>query len=122
MQIISISPLSMRLTHTLHSVSYRMCLLPLPHMQEVPRPLDFNGELVTVGISNMVTALCGAGFTGSYIFSQTIFTLRAGVLNRLNGWVVVVLELAVFAVPFSVVRVISYLPRNISFGFDGLGS
>jgi hypothetical protein len=34
---------------------------------------------------------------------QTVFTLRAGVLNRLNGWVIVVLELAVFALPFSVV-------------------
>ena len=37
------------------------------------------------GISNMVTGAVGAGFTGSFIFSQTLFTGRAGVLSRLNG-------------------------------------
>eukprot|EP00955_Chlamydomonas_euryale_P019389 206628-Chlamydomonas_euryale.AAC.1 len=62
----------------------------------------------------MVSALLGAGYTGSYIFSQTVFTLRAGVFNRLNGVVVVVAELAVFATPFSVVQ---FLP---SFYFGAL--
>ena len=52
----------------------------------------------------MATALLGAGYTGSYIFSQTVFTLRAGVLNRLNGLVVALVELFVFMLPFSVVR------------------
>jgi SulP family sulfate permease len=33
----------------------------------------------------MVTGAVGAGFTGSFIFSQTLFTGRAGVLSRLNG-------------------------------------
>ena len=52
----------------------------------------------------MAVALVGAGYTGSYIFSQTVFTMRAGVHNRLNGLVVAVVELAVFVMPFSVVR------------------
>jgi len=49
--------------------------------------------------------LIGAGYTGSYIFSQTVFTMRAGVRNRLCGMVVAIMELIVFALPFSVVEV-----------------
>ena len=45
---------------------------------ELGKPLNFNHELQTVGISNISSGLTG-GFTGSYIFSQTIFTMRAGV-------------------------------------------
>ena len=35
----------------------------------------------------MASALVGAGLTGSYIFSQTIFSLRAGVQTRASGWI-----------------------------------
>ena len=45
---------------------------------ELGRTLHYNEELKTVGISNLVSGLTG-GFTGSYIFSQTIFTMRAHV-------------------------------------------
>jgi len=56
--------------------------------------------------------LIGAGYTGSYIFSQTVFTMRAGVHNRLCGFVVAIMELIVFALPFSVVEVSWYsLPQ-----------
>lgn len=51
---------------------------------------------------------------GSYIFSQTIFTLRAGVQSRLCTAVVVVLEAAAFVSPVSI---IAYVPR---FFFGGL--
>ncbi|KAG1670994.1 hypothetical protein FOA52_014384 [Chlamydomonas sp. UWO 241] len=85
-------------------VCFGSCMDVAAIQQDVPRPLDFDRELVTVGVSNMVTALLGAGYTGSYIFSQTVFTLRAGVFNRLNGVVVAAMEFAVFAVPFSVVQ------------------
>lgn len=44
---------------------------------DVGKPLDVDSELTTVGWSNVVSGLCG-GFTGSYIFSQTIFTCRSG--------------------------------------------
>ena len=40
------------------------------------------------GVSNMVTACVGAGLTGSYIFSQTVFSLRGGVTSRLQGFVI----------------------------------
>ena len=52
----------------------------------------------------MATALAGAGFTGSYIFSQTIFTMRAGVHSRINGFVIALLMLAIFVAPFSVIE------------------
>ena len=54
------------------------------------------------GISNMVAGLAGAGFTGSYIFSQTIFSLRAGITSRLNGLTIAAIELIIFLLPFSV--------------------
>ena len=80
--------------------------------QDVPNPLDYDRELMTVGGANILTSLVGAGFTGSYIFSQTIFTLRAGVNNRLNGVVIVIAELFVFAIPFSLIQ---FIP-NFYFG------
>ncbi|BDA44720.1 Uncharacterized protein C24H6.11c [Coccomyxa sp. Obi] len=72
-----------------------------------PEPLDYNHELKTVGLSNMVTALSGAGMTGSYIFSQTIFSMRAGVKTRIHGIIIAVSELVLFLVPISVVQ---YIP------------
>ena len=36
----------------------------------------------------MATSLVGAGLTGSYIFSQTVFSLRGGVTTRLEGFVI----------------------------------
>ena len=46
---------------------------------ELKRPLDYNHELKTVGLSNILSGITG-GYTGSYIFSQTIFSLRMGIL------------------------------------------
>jgi SulP family sulfate permease len=66
------------------------------------------GDLVhAAGWSNVATAVAGAGFTGSYIFSQTIFTMRAGVNSRINGFIVSFLMLVIFVAPFSVIE---YLP------------
>lgn len=56
------------------------------------------------GWSNVATAVAGAGFTGSYIFSQTIFTMRSGVHSRINGFVIALLMLAIFVAPFSVIE------------------
>lgn len=75
--------------------------------QDLPRKIDFNRELTTVAVSNMVTGVAGCGFTGSYIFSQSIITLRAGVHSTINGWVISASEAIVFALPFSIVQ---YLP------------
>ena len=46
-----------------------------------------NSELAVVGWSNVASGLLG-GFTGSYIFSQTVFTCRSGAHSRVVGAVV----------------------------------
>ena len=76
--------------------------------QDVPFKIDFNRELTTVAVSNMIAGASGAGYTGSYIFSQTVFTMRAGVNSRINGWIIAGAEFFVFALPFSLVQ---YLPN-----------
>lgn len=75
---------------------------------DVPYKIDFDRELTTVALSNMATGLVGVGYTGSYIFSQTVFTMRAGVTSTLNGWVIAGVELLVFALPYSIVQ---FLPN-----------
>ncbi|PNG93962.1 hypothetical protein TSOC_015287, partial [Tetrabaena socialis] len=57
-------------------VCFGSCMDVAAIQSDMPTPIDFNRELMTVGISNMVTGALGAGYTGSYIFSQTIFTMR----------------------------------------------
>ncbi|KAG7393468.1 hypothetical protein PHYBOEH_006072 [Phytophthora boehmeriae] len=69
--------------------------------------LKINHELETVGWSNVVSGLLG-GYTGSYIFSQTIFTCRSKTNSRIVGVCVILSELAIVAVPVSVM---SYVPR-----------
>ncbi|CAM9967508.1 unnamed protein product, partial [Ectocarpus sp. 12 AP-2014] len=64
---------------------------------DMGEPLDTNKELNTVGWSNILSGLTG-GFTGSYIFSQTLFTRRTGCQSRLIGWFVAVSELAMCVV------------------------
>lgn len=61
----------------------------------------------TVGIANLSSGLLG-GYTGSYIFSQTIFTMRRGVQSRLCGYTVAILELIVIMLPVSIT---SYVPK-----------
>eukprot|EP00904_Undaria_pinnatifida_P013030 jgi/Undpi1/8858/HiC_scaffold_25.g11320.m1 len=61
---------------------------------DMGEPLDTNKELSTVGWSNILSGFTG-GFTGSYIFSQTLFTRRTGCHTRLVGWVVTISELAI---------------------------
>lgn len=67
----------------------------------------WRGNVPSAGTSNIIAGAVGAGMTGSYIFSQTIFSMRAGVVNRLHGAIVAVMELALFFLPISV---ISYMP------------
>ncbi|KAG2444838.1 hypothetical protein HXX76_001579 [Chlamydomonas incerta] len=95
-------------------VCFGSCMDVAAIQSDMPTPLDFNRELMTVGVSNMVTGALGAGYTGSYIFSQTVFTMRQGVFNRINGLVVALVEITVFALPFSTIQ---YLP---SFYFGAL--
>jgi hypothetical protein len=74
---------------------------------EIGLPLDYNRELNTVGLANVFSGLLG-GYTGSYIFSQTIFTMRRGVYSRINGYMIVLCEALMILVPISI---LSYLPK-----------
>jgi SulP family sulfate permease len=74
---------------------------------ELGRPLDYNHELKTVGFSNFISGITG-GFTGSYIFSQTIFTMRAKVDSRFIGVIVVICSVITFLLPFSI---LAFLPK-----------
>eukprot|EP00535_Pseudo-nitzschia_heimii_P013035 CAMPEP_0197194584 /NCGR_PEP_ID=MMETSP1423-20130617/29517_1 /TAXON_ID=476441 /ORGANISM="Pseudo-nitzschia heimii, Strain UNC1101" /LENGTH=616 /DNA_ID=CAMNT_0042648031 /DNA_START=127 /DNA_END=1977 /DNA_ORIENTATION=+ len=74
---------------------------------EMKKPLNYNQELRVVGISNMISGLTG-GYTGSYIFSQTIFSLRIGVRSRIPGFAVAFFSFVVIVMPFPV---LSYVPN-----------
>eukprot|EP00577_Skeletonema_sp_RCC1716_P008097 CAMPEP_0113438742 /NCGR_PEP_ID=MMETSP0013_2-20120614/38106_1 /TAXON_ID=2843 ORGANISM="Skeletonema costatum, Strain 1716" /NCGR_SAMPLE_ID=MMETSP0013_2 /ASSEMBLY_ACC=CAM_ASM_000158 /LENGTH=754 /DNA_ID=CAMNT_0000329473 /DNA_START=38 /DNA_END=2299 /DNA_ORIENTATION=+ /assembly_acc=CAM_ASM_000158 len=78
---------------------------------EMKRPLDYNHELTTVGFSNIVSGLTG-GYTGSYIFSQTIFSLRMGIRSRAMGYVIAAVSLVTVVLPFNV---LAFIP-NFFFG------
>ena len=75
---------------------------------DTPDDLDFDGELETVGLSNVAAGLLGAGLTGSYIFSQTLFSMRAGLRSRAHGWTITAIEAAAFFAPISI---LPYLPN-----------
>jgi len=69
--------------------------------------LDLDEELKTVGLSNVISGLLG-GYTGSYIFSMTIFTRRTGSQTRWIGIILAVVELFLFCAPFNLM---SFVPR-----------
>lgn len=71
------------------------------------KELDIDRELTTVGVSNMISGAFG-GYTGSYIFSQTIFTRRTGVGTKYVGLILSFVEFVLFLAPFSLM---SYVPR-----------
>jgi sulfate permease, SulP family len=78
---------------------------------ELKQPLNYNHELQMIGMSNLISG-CTGGYTGSYIFSQSIFSLRAGIRSRWAGFVLAFCELLIFITP---VPILSYVP-NFLFG------
>ncbi|KAF4323304.1 hypothetical protein BBO99_00003346 [Phytophthora kernoviae] len=88
-------------------VAFSSCLDIAAIELDMGAKLDFNHELKTVGWSNVVSGLLG-GYTGSYIFSQTIFTYRSKTNSRIVGMCVIVSEFAIVVAPISVM---SYVPR-----------
>ncbi|ETP31881.1 hypothetical protein F442_19301 [Phytophthora nicotianae P10297] len=88
-------------------VAFGSCLDIAAIELDMDRKLDFNQELNTVGWSNVVSGLLG-GCTGSYIFSQTIFTYRSKTNSRIVGVCVIIAETAIVVAPVSVM---SYVPR-----------
>jgi len=78
---------------------------------ETSKPLEYNYELRMIGLSNIISGLTG-GYTGSYIFSQTIFSLRAGIRSRTSGYIIALCELITVVIPVSI---LDYVP-NFIFG------
>lgn len=74
---------------------------------ELGKQLDFNKELQTVGFNNFISG-CTGGFTGSYIFSQTIFTMRSGVKSRAVGLMMLLVLAVAFLIPISI---LDYVPK-----------
>eukprot|EP00457_Paulinella_chromatophora_P000655 gb/GEZN01000655.1/.p1 GENE.gb/GEZN01000655.1/~~gb/GEZN01000655.1/.p1 ORF type:complete len:1196 (+),score=267.05 gb/GEZN01000655.1/:25-3612(+) len=74
---------------------------------DIGESLDYDHELVTVGWSNFLAGLLG-GYTGSYIFSQTILTRRANTHTRLCGCVLICCELIFVVMPYSI---LGYFPK-----------
>jgi len=87
-------------------VSFSSCLDVAAISMDMGQALDVNNELMTVGISNFVSGLAG-GFTGSYIFSQTIFTYRTGCRSR---WIGVLVAFTFLAVVISTVNFLEVTP------------
>ncbi|TDH68388.1 hypothetical protein CCR75_001425 [Bremia lactucae] len=88
-------------------VAFSSCLDVAAIEMDMGSQLDINHELKSVGWSNVVSGLFG-GYTGSYIFSQTVFTYRSKTNSRVVGMCVIISELAIVLVPLSVV---SLVPR-----------
>mmetsp|Transcript_7295 Transcript_7295/g.13152 ORF Transcript_7295/g.13152 Transcript_7295/m.13152 type:complete len:1011 (+) Transcript_7295:372-3404(+) len=87
-------------------VSFSSCLDVVAIEMDMGEELDINHELCTVGLSNIMSGLTG-GYTGSYIFSQTIFTYRTNTNSRLVGFIVIISELGLFMSP---INVMEYVP------------
>ena len=82
--------------------------------------LNTNAELITVGVSNVFSGIFG-GFTGSYIFSQTIFGFRTGFHFRSVAIVMIILEVAVFLItidPLSFIPLFFFAATLIFIGID----
>ncbi|KAL7521590.1 hypothetical protein ACHAWX_006272 [Stephanocyclus meneghinianus] len=87
-------------------VSFASCLDIAAVSMDMGEALDTNKEMVTVGTSNLLSGLL-FGFTGSYIFSQTIFTYRTGCHSR---WIAVFIMISYLAVVASTVNVLQIAP------------
>ncbi|KAG6960113.1 hypothetical protein JG688_00009756, partial [Phytophthora aleatoria] len=77
--------------------------------------MNYNAQLQTVGMSNLVSGLTG-GYTGSYIFSQTLFTSRFRPsaaaesrfpgITRLVGVTLAACEFAIVMTPVSLMAIV----------------
>lgn len=87
---------------------------------ELPYKLDFSKEIEMIGLSNLLNGLVG-GWTGSYLFAQTIFTMRAQVTSKLCGVTVTLCLLLLWLLPIDLNSVLlkPYVGAIISlFGLD----
>lgn len=100
----------------LHVIS----LLTAAISMDMGEALDTNKEMVTVGTSNLMSGLL-CGFTGSYIFSQTIFTYRTGCHSRYVGMLIAAAYLAVCVSTINILQIapLFFLGATLIFiGYD----
>ncbi|KDO21464.1 hypothetical protein SPRG_12507 [Saprolegnia parasitica CBS 223.65] len=88
-------------------VAFSSCLDVAAIEMDMGAQLDIDHELACVGWSNFLSGILG-GYTGSYIFSQTIFTYRSKTNSRVVGICVIISEFALVVLPISIM---SYVPR-----------
>ncbi len=62
---------------------------------DMGKPVKYDPEIMVIGLGNILSG-CSGGFTGSYIFSQTIFTYRTHTNTRMVGLWVIAGELLLF--------------------------
>lgn len=85
-------------------VSFASCLDVAAISMDMGEALDTNKELATVGLNNTMSGLT-FGFTGSYIFSQTIFTYRTGIHSRWIGILIMGAFLYIVCSPINILQV-----------------
>ena len=66
---------------------------------------SFFRELATVGICNFMSGIT-LGFTGSYIFSQTIFTYRTGIHDKCIGIMIMLVYMYIVASPVNILEIV----------------
>jgi SulP family sulfate permease len=101
-------------------VSFASCLDVAAISMDMGEALDTNKELSTVGICNIMSGLT-FGFTGSYIFSQTIFTYRTQVHTRWIGICIMMVFAYVVSSPINILQVapLFFLGSTLIFiGYD----
>ncbi len=83
-------------------------------------PLDTDEQLVTIGLSNLITG-CTGGFAGSYIFTQTLLGFRTRFHKRSVALIMAVVQLIVFSLatnPLSFIPLFFFAATIIFIGFD----
>ena len=86
-------------------VAFSSCLDIAAIQMEIGKVLNFDHEIQTVGLANMLSGASG-GFTGSYIFTETVFAMRNGVRSNWCGATIICCLMACFCLPVSLVTVI----------------
>jgi SulP family sulfate permease len=86
-------------------VAFSSCLDIAAIQMEIGRVLDFDHEIKTVGLANVLSGATG-GFTGSYIFTETVFAMRNGVGSNWCGATIICCLVVCFCLPISLVTII----------------
>ena len=82
-----------------------LCTYVAAIQMEIGKVLDFDHEIKTVGMANLLSGASG-GFTGSYIFTETVFAMRNGVRSNFCGATIIACLVACFCLPISLVTVV----------------